>query len=197
VIVDRRLFNREKLAGYYSEFSYLSSKLLVDVIPVRIASGLLLAAIAYWISALRREYFVFMRFLVATSLVQTTSVAVSFCLSAGFKNFGEANLVGAVFFIFCIIFGGYFVNGNSDSASFKYVSFLFYGYEALMVNEFDGLSLSITAAGYTVNGIKGSVILGELGLNRNNFGQDIGILFVWLCGFLLCTLLLLKYRRFH
>jgi ATP-binding cassette subfamily G (WHITE) protein 2 len=197
VMSERKLFIRERLAGYYSELSYLTSKILTDVLPIRMASGLLLVSVAYWISDLNHDYFVFIKFLIAVSLTQMVSIMICLFFSAAFKNYSEANLVAAVFFIFSIIFGGYFVNGKSTSTFFKYVSFLFYGFEALFVNEMADISITIGAAGYSVSGIKGYIITDAFGLGRfiPVYPRDIGILVIWVMFFFLATLIALKTRQ--
>eukprot|EP00475_Leptophrys_vorax_P020517 TRINITY_DN2808_c0_g1_i4.p1 TRINITY_DN2808_c0_g1~~TRINITY_DN2808_c0_g1_i4.p1 ORF type:complete len:313 (-),score=82.11 TRINITY_DN2808_c0_g1_i4:15-953(-) len=197
LISERKLFIRERLAGYYSEFSYLSSKILVDVIPIRLASGLMLGTICFWISGLNHTYFVFVKFLIALSMTQMASIMICLFFSSAFKNFSEANLVAAVFFIFSIVFGGYFVNGKSASTFFKYISFLFYGFETLMVNEFKDIVITIGAAGYSVSGIKGSLITDEFGLGRfeNVYVRDLFILLAWIVFFFGATIYMLKKRH--
>jgi ATP-binding cassette subfamily G (WHITE) protein 2 len=196
VISERKLFVRERLAGYYSEVSYLSSKVVADIVPIRLASGLLLATICYWISGLNHDYYVFVKFLIALGMTQLTSIFICLFFSSAFKNFSEANLVAAVFFIFSIVFGGYFVNGKSGSTFFKYISFLFYGFETLMVNEFKDITLTIGAAGYSVSGIAGPAITDEFGLGRfeNVYIRDLFILLAWIVFFFGATVYMLKKR---
>ena len=58
----------------------------------------------------------------------------------------------------------------------RYLSFIYYAFEVIMVNEFSGLTLLFNADGFAGLIISGSAILDNYNLNEADIGADIAIL---------------------
>jgi ABC-type multidrug transport system permease subunit len=194
VISERVLFVRERSAGFYKASSYLFSKIIVDMIPVRIIPLLTLGSIMYFMTGLQQVYFNFCRFLLTLALTQFTATSITLFISASCRDFGQANLIGSVLFIFFIIFGGVLVNGNSDSSVLRYLSFVFYAFEALMANEFKGIPLTLRTSLGEIP-ITGDVVLGVFALDANNLPRDLLVLTAFGIVALILAYISLKTRK--
>ena len=74
-----------------------------------------------------------------------------------------------LYVIFCLIFGGLFLNSdvsNNPLSGLRYISIVFYPFQATMNNEFLGLVLSFHPKGYPATTIPGSVILSNYALSN-------------------------------
>jgi ABC-type multidrug transport system permease subunit len=93
-----------------------------------------------------------------------------------------ANAIAPLLLIFFLIFGGFYINNDSIPVYFiwmKYWSFIRYGYEALVVNEFDG----VTFTGPMNSVLPGSQIIAQFGMD-----VDMKVVKMWFCIGVVCSL---------
>jgi len=107
---ERLLFMRERAKGYYSPIAYYASKVIFDIVPLRLIPPLLMGAIVYPMTGLipaAAEFWKFILFIVLFNLA-----AATVCLFIGIvvKNPGVANLVGVLVMLFSLLFGGFLLN---------------------------------------------------------------------------------------
>jgi len=107
---ERLLFTRERAKGYYYPISYYISKVIFDIVPLRLIPPILMGAIVYPMTGLlpqAAEFWKFMLFIVLFNLA-----AATVCLTIGVivKNQGVANLVGVLYMLFSLLFGGFLLN---------------------------------------------------------------------------------------
>lgn len=107
---ERLLFVRERAKGYYSPIAYYLSKVIFDVVPLRLIPPLIMGCIIYPMTGLVpawAEFFIFMMFIVLFNLA-----AAMICLFLGIcvKNQGVANLLGVLVMLFSLLFGGFLLN---------------------------------------------------------------------------------------
>jgi len=107
---ERLLFVRERAKGYYHPIAYYLSKVIFDIVPLRLIPPVIMGAIVYPMTGLiaaADEFWKFMLFLVLFNFA-----AATVCLFIGVvvKNPGVANLVGVLFMLFSLLFGGFLLN---------------------------------------------------------------------------------------
>ncbi|GAA5807746.1 hypothetical protein MFLAVUS_001122 [Mucor flavus] len=172
---ERILFARERANGYYSPTTYFLSKILFDIIPLRVVPPLMMALISYSMVGLVEEPIVFLKFLLVLVLFNLT--AASLCLAIGIivKNISLANLIACMAILFSMLFAGLLLNKDSMSPYFswlKYLSFFNYGLEAMLVNELLYLQLVEERFGLKID-VPGATILSTFGFNAKNYWPDV------------------------
>ncbi|ELR25358.1 ABC2 type transporter superfamily protein [Acanthamoeba castellanii str. Neff] len=149
------VFHRERASGMYVALSYFVSKVIVafSFIAVLVAIE---CTIVYWMVGLRRDmwhYFAF--FVLVITLAAWSAEALIFAIS-GLTRTVQVAQVGFAFTLgVFFIFAGFVINTNSIPSYYapaKYASFIKYGFEALVYNEF---------VGRVVNGVPGEVIIAQ------------------------------------
>ncbi len=173
------MFVKESCALFYSAGPFLVSKILVDIFPLRIVPPLLFGCITYWMIGLQSDPFHFVTFLVIVVLVNVTAVSACFAISTFSGSEAKASLLAVVFFVFCMLFGGLFINFHAPGAIIGYIkplrflSFFHYGYCALMINEFKNLNLLFDPIGGNTAEVNGQTFLNNLSLDTDSFGTDV------------------------
>ena len=107
---ERLLFTRERAKGYYRPLAYYAAKVAFDILPLRLVPPVLMGAIVYPMTGLiasAPEFWKFMLFILLFNLA-----AATVCLTIGIvvRNQGVANLVGVLFMLFSLLFGGFLLN---------------------------------------------------------------------------------------
>lgn len=107
---ERLLFVRERAKGYYKPIAYYLSKVMFDIVPLRLIPPIIMGCIVYPMTGLVASwpyFFTFMLFLVLFNLA-----AAMICLFIGVvvKNGGVANLLGVLVMLFSLLFGGFLLN---------------------------------------------------------------------------------------
>ncbi|KAF8972288.1 hypothetical protein BDZ97DRAFT_1784054 [Flammula alnicola] len=135
---ERILFMRERSNGYYSSFTYFSSKIMFDILPLRLVPPLIFGGIVYGLVGLVPTVTAFWKFLLTLVLFNLTTASVVLWLSIAFASVSVASLVGTLIMLFNLLFTGLLINRNSVSPAFRWlhtISFFHAAFEALAVNE--------------------------------------------------------------
>lgn len=172
---ERLLFVRERANGYYSPITYFASKVIFDIIPLRVIPPILLGAIIYPMTGLVPEaghFFIFMLVLVLFNLA-----AAAICLFIGIvcKDGSVANLIGSLVMLFSLLFAGLLLNHNAIPPAavwLQWLSIFHYGFEALIVNEVTHLTLVDKKYGLDIT-VPGAAILSSFGFNNGAMWMDI------------------------
>eukprot|EP00457_Paulinella_chromatophora_P001017 gb/GEZN01001019.1/.p1 GENE.gb/GEZN01001019.1/~~gb/GEZN01001019.1/.p1 ORF type:complete len:980 (-),score=112.86 gb/GEZN01001019.1/:442-3381(-) len=187
-ITQREVFKKEHADGYYSIFSYFMSQVLGDLICLRLFPPLVFGLVTYFMIGFQLAWDKFLIFLGLLVLSHLTATSWCLFISVVSRNQSQASLIAVIFFIYCIMFQGLLVNTSNSDNNFlrvRYASFAMYAYEALMINEFEGLKLVFNPVGYPEIGITGETILTNYGISVDNLAFDSGMLFMFFCAFLL------------
>ncbi|KAI8331168.1 ABC transporter [Chlamydoabsidia padenii] len=190
---ERILFVRERANGYYSPATYFLSKVLFDIIPLRVVPPLMMGLISYYMVGLVEGVPEFFKFLLVLVLFNLTAAACCLAIGVVFKNLSMANLLSCMVMLFSMLFAGLLLNKESMSPYFgwlKYLSFFNYALEALLVNEMLYLQLVEERYGLNID-VPGATILSTFGFNAKNYWPDvirlasmflffIGFAFIWL-----------------
>ncbi|TPX43569.1 hypothetical protein SeMB42_g01127 [Synchytrium endobioticum] len=180
---ERLIFMRERANGYYSPITYFSSKILFDLIPLRVVPPILLGLIVYQMAGLRAdspEYV--LKFLLTLVAFNATAAAACLAISIIVPDLASASLVATVVILFEMLFGGLLLNKPSIPVYLGWLNTFSYfncALEALVVNEVNGLKLFDDKFGLMID-VPGAIILKEFGFDSQGFWPDIqrlGIIF--------------------
>jgi len=141
---ERVIFIHEKASGYYYTSAYFASKLLCDMIPVRVIPTIIFATVVYFMVGFQRQADKYFWFVFVCVLQSVVAASVCFCFSAKFSILAIANLCTTMWYVFMMIFSGLLVSINSwpdYSRWLGYISFCKYSYELLLEDQFTGLVL--------------------------------------------------------
>ncbi|KIY72460.1 hypothetical protein CYLTODRAFT_486300 [Cylindrobasidium torrendii FP15055 ss-10] len=168
---ERVLFMRERSNGYYSSFTYFSSKVLFDVLPLRVVPPLMFGGIVYGLVGLVPTVAGFWKFLLVLVLYNVTTASAVLLLSIGFSNTSVASLVGTLLMLFNLLFGGLLISREHFVPGLKFLyllSFFHAAFEALAVNELRYLSLKEVKYGVELD-VPAATILSVFGLKADAF----------------------------
>ncbi|KAB5594904.1 ATP-dependent permease [Ceratobasidium theobromae] len=163
---ERLLFMRERSNGYYSTFTYFSSKVLFDILPLRVVPPLVFGGLVYGLVGLVPELATFWKFMLTLVLFNLTTASVVMLISVVFAQTSVASLVGTLVMLFNLLFTGLLINRDSIPQALEwlyYVSFFHAGFEALAVNELKYLTLRQNKFGVQLD-VPAATILSTFGL---------------------------------
>ena len=191
---ERLLFTRERANGYYSPITYFASKVLFDILPLRILPPVLMGAIIYPMTGLVPDLEHFLVFILV--LVLFNLAASGICLFIGIlcKDGGVANLIGSLVMLFSLLFAGLLLNHDKIPPAavwLQYLSIFHYAFEALIVNEVRYLTLVDHKYGLDIT-VPGSAILSSFGFNNIALWKD-----VFSLGVFAITFIILAYGAMH
>lgn len=107
---ERLLFVRERAKGYYSPLAYYASKVVFDIVPLRLIPPVIMAVIVYPMTGLLPTAAEFWKFMLFVILFNLAAATVCLCIGIVIKNQGVANLVGVLVMLFSLLFGGFLLN---------------------------------------------------------------------------------------
>ncbi|KAF8577787.1 hypothetical protein K439DRAFT_1655013 [Ramaria rubella] len=168
---ERILFMRERANGYYSSFTYFSSKILFDIIPLRLVPPLVFGSIIYGLVGLVPTVSAFWKFLLTLVLFNLTTASVVLLISVAFSSTGVASLVGTLIMLYNLLFTGLLINRETVGPVLSWlhtISFFHAGFEALAVNELRYLQLKETKYGVEID-VPAATILSLFGLRAQSF----------------------------
>lgn len=186
---ERILFVRERANGYYSPFTYFASKVLFDIIPLRVVPPVLLGIIVYQMVGLSAELASLGKFLLVLVLFNLTAAAVCLFIGVACKDVGVASLMSSLVMLFAMLFGGLLLNKDSLPRGMQWLkdlSFFHSAFEAMMVNEMVNLQLTENKYGLVID-VPGAIILSSFGLDAAAFWPDVWKLSATFCIFILAS----------
>ncbi|OQO08533.1 hypothetical protein B0A48_06403 [Cryoendolithus antarcticus] len=191
---ERLLFVRERAKGYYNPLAYYLSKVVFDIVPLRLIPPIIMGCIVYPMTGLvpsAAEFFKFTLFLVLFNLAAAMVILfIGICV----RNQGVANLLAVLVMLFSLLFGGFLLNSETVPTGFgwlKELSIFHYGFEGLIVNEVRYLSLTEHKYGLDIE-VPGATILSTFGFDVLALWEDAINLSIF-CG----AFLVLGYAALH
>ena len=209
---ERLLFVRERANGYYNPITYFASKVVFDLVPLRLIPPIIMGVIIYPMVGLKPEWGSFFKFMLVLVLFNLAAAAICLFIGIVFKDGGVANLVGSLTMLFSLLFAGLLLNADaipkgakwlqsvcvpipiplSISSSFCPVltccnlqlSIFHYGFEALIVNEAAYLTLIDRKYGLDIE-VPGASILSAFGFDNLALWRDVIGLGVFSAGFII------------
>ncbi|KAF8754392.1 ABC-2 type transporter [Rhizoctonia solani] len=193
---ERLLFMRERSNGYYSTFTYFSSKVLFDIVPLRVVPPMVFGGLVYGLVGLVPELTTFWKFILTLVLFNLTTASVVMLISVVFSQTSVASLVGTLVMLFNLLFTGLLINRDSVPRALEwlyYVSFFHAGFEALAVNELKYLTLRQNKFGVQLD-VPAATILSTFGLRAQSFWwPNISLLAIMFATFLTLSFLWLHF----
>lgn len=168
---ERALFVRERSNGYYSPLTYFTSKLLFDMLPLRVVPPFLFGGCVYFLVGLVPGVAEFWKFVLTLVLFSLCASSAVFLISIAIEDTGVANLVGSLTMLFSLLFAGLLINRDRIPAYLRWLqhlSFFHAAYEALIVNELRNLSLKEHKYGIDIE-VPAASIISSFGFNSQAF----------------------------
>ena len=190
------IFLREHRSGLYSSYSYYLSRTFAEL-PFQILWPFLFVTIVYWMIGLNDNGGRYIEFTLAIILTANAAMSLGYVIATGAPTIQVALAIGAPVLLPFMLFGGLFINVNSIPDYFywlSYISFFKYGFELSSVIVWDGVAVINCDAGENCTVDDGAQVLNQYGMDPNNAGQDVGILFAILIGFRIIAYLFLLRR---
>lgn len=140
--LERSVVTRERAANTYRTSSYFLSKTITDI-PKTLFFNSLFSVILYWMVGFRAAAGAFFFFILVIFLVSFTAESLALAVSIMTGDAQAAAALIPVFIIMSLLFGGFFISSSELDdwlGWIKYLSFIFYGFNALLLNEYGTLS---------------------------------------------------------
>lgn len=193
--MERIIFIKERSNNYYSPLAYYSSKILSDVLPLRVIPPVILGLVVYPLVGLNMANNAFFRFI---GLLVLFNLGISLeILSIGilFEDLSNSIIFSILVLLGSLLFSGLFINTKEiTSIAFKYLknfSLFYYAYEALLINEVKSLMLREKKYGLNIE-VPGATILSTFGFVVQHLGLDIKVLGIFNIVFLVAGYVALK-----
>ncbi|KAK4058044.1 hypothetical protein OIO90_000783 [Microbotryomycetes sp. JL221] len=184
----KTLYLRERANALYAPLPWLASRVLFDIIPLRIIPTIIVSCIVYWMVGLTASAAAFFKFLLILVLFNIATVLWNLLLAANIEA-GIAILISAVLNLFQMAYAGFFVNLSSIPAVLRWLQWiapLKYCLEALTVNEVaSGLMIQDVLQGVKVE-VSAALIMDVLfGFEPSAYYRDVLVMMAFIIGFAL------------
>ncbi|EFA80546.1 ABC transporter G family protein [Heterostelium album PN500] len=193
---DRIIFIRERANGYYRTSSYFLAKVLTDLIPMRIIPPIILGSICYYMIGFRPGFDHFLYFLIALVLTSSTASAMCMAISTISPSFGTANMISILLLFVFLLFDGFLLARQSVPKYLQFLiwcSFMSYGLEIPVVNEFNGLWVFYNPPNTQGTYADGLEFLESIGADPNRLFLDMYVLVGMIGGYLTLAYIFLRY----
>lgn len=183
---ERIIFIRERANNYYHPLSYYLSKIICDVIPLRVLPPVILISIMYPLVGLSMENNAFLKTILVLVLFNLAVAIEVLIIGILIREPGTATMVAVLILLLSLLFAGLFINSEDLIALVSWlqkISSFHYAYEALTINEIKDLILKEKKYGLSIE-VPGAVILSSFGFNVGAFWKDVSFLGGWILTFL-------------
>lgn len=192
---ERIIFIRERANNYYHPFSYYVSKIICDVLPLRVIPPVIFISIAYPMIGLTMENNGFLKTVLIMILFNFAVSVEMLIVGILVKDPGTSTMMGVLVLLLSLLFAGLFINSKELQVQIKWlewISVFHYAYEALSINEVKDLILKEKKYGLSIE-VPGAVILSSFGFDVSAFWKDVNLLAVLASLFLVVGYVFLHY----
>ncbi|CAF0981444.1 unnamed protein product [Rotaria sordida] len=147
LIKERALFIHEYASGYYRVSIFFLSKLVFDLIPMRIIPSFIFSIITYPMNGFQRSIVRFLIFLVTIFVSSVFGSAMCFFIAACIPVFAVALSVTILIFSIMMVVSGFLVDLDSIFSFLrwiKWISAFHYSGNLLTINEFRNLTFCLS-----------------------------------------------------
>lgn len=187
VVEIRPLFLRERSGNFYSAQAWLLSRVIFDIVPLRLIPTIVMGVMIYFMVGLALSAARFFKFLLLLVLYSLAMVLYNFLLGALFTHHSLAILLSSLWTLFNMTFAGFFVNTGKIPAVLgwlHYLAPLHYALEGIVVNEVNsGLHITDTFSGIVIDVSAGMIMETLFGFNLGAYYRDVLVEFAFLAGF--------------
>ncbi|KAJ3315120.1 hypothetical protein HDV04_004261 [Boothiomyces sp. JEL0838] len=193
---DKLLFVRERSNGFYGPFPYFLSKVLFDILPLRILPGFIMGTISFYLIGFSSDPIVYCKYIII--MVIFSANCGLYCLMIGciISDVSTSTLAASISLLFQMLFAGILVNQVSIPAYLgwlQYLSFFKYAYEACVADISATLNLSDQISGVKFV-VPASSVLSKFGLDVNAYNRDMAVTVGLFFGFLSIIWILVKFN---
>ncbi|CAF1082652.1 unnamed protein product [Rotaria sp. Silwood1] len=196
------IFYKEHDDAVYRVTPYYFAKFITEL-PLIALTTLIQVTLTYWMSNLyasAKRFFIFVGIIILTSFA---SVGLGSVISVISDTPEQAQALQIPILLPLMVFGGFFLNNDSGQkwlTWIKYISWFYYGNEALIVSQWadvnnlpcEGLAPELPCYH------NGDKILQLVNFDKAHFGRDIGLIIVlWFALCVLSFFILLHKSKFH
>ena len=166
-VQEKLIVNRERRGGSYSVFPYFFSKLVAEA-PLSAFFPCFAGTIMYLLCGLNKTPGRLFNFLSILTIESFASSSLGMLVGSFASSVDSAIAIAPAVMVVFIVFGGLYVVNTPKWLSFvPKVSLIRWAYEALCVNEFDGLELVPEAKFGPKSVSKGSEVLDSMGMGSS------------------------------
>ncbi|KAJ3324474.1 hypothetical protein HDV06_006885 [Boothiomyces sp. JEL0866] len=193
---DKLLFVRERSNGFYGPFPYFLSKVLFDILPLRILPGFIMGTISFYLIGFSTDPIVYCKYIII--MVIFSANCGLYCLMIGciINDVSTSTLAASISLLFQMLFAGILVNQVSIPPYLgwlQYLSFFKYAYEACVADISATLNLSDQISGVKFV-VPASSVLSKFGLDVNAYNRDMAVTVGLFFGFLSIIWILVKFN---
>ncbi|EEH20574.2 hypothetical protein PABG_02805 [Paracoccidioides brasiliensis Pb03] len=172
---ERLLFVRERANGYYAPITYFASKVVFDIVPLRLIPPILMGVIVYPMVGLIPAWPEFLKFVLILILFNLAAACICLTIGIIFKDGSVASLIGSLVMLFSLLFAGLLLNHDAIPKAalwLQTLSIFHYGFEGLIVNEVTYLTLIDHKYGLDIE-VPGASILSAFGFDTLALWRDV------------------------
>lgn len=185
--LERSVVTRERASNMYRTSAYFISKTVTDMAKT-FFFNMLFSLLVYWMVGLRRDAVSFFRFTLVLFCLSTFAESLSLAVSVLTGDPQASASLVPVFVVLCVLFGGFFIQSSQLPywiGWFRYVSFIYYGFNALANIQFPQDSTDIAVMR----------IREQSDLNNFSYGESIGVMIGLILVIKILGYLFLKFLR--
>ncbi|KNC77312.1 hypothetical protein SARC_10225, partial [Sphaeroforma arctica JP610] len=147
---EKVVFYREFRSGFYKTLPYFVTKTGVEF-PMILVTQFIGANISYWLIGFQVEALKFFIYYITTALMGLCGAALGILAMCWLPNLQAASAILPLLMTAFMLFSGFYLNTDSTPVYFiwiQYLSPVYYGFQSVVVNEFEGLVFDCTGATY-------------------------------------------------
>lgn len=189
---EKAVLNKDRASGAYRLSAYYFAKTMVET-PADMLYPLAFSISAYWLTGMNENFVRFVIFTLILILIVIVSQSIGLALSAAVLDVRKAQVIAAVIVLGSMLIGGYYVDPENLPRFIKplrYLSYIKYGFEALVRNDVLGQTYSCVANGqthtvYSNNGkecpVTGRDVLRGAQIDDGlSIAGNVGVLILWI-----------------
>lgn len=198
-VSERAIFISERANRYYGPWAYYFSKILFDVIPLRVIPPILFGSISYFMIGLRYDgnIYYFLDYILILVLFNVACGGVTLTIGIISPNVALGNMITLLLLFYFMLFGGFLLNNDNIPwylAPLRFTSPFQYALEAMLSNELTGQVIDVEVKHVGgVTKLPGDIVLTNFGFDVAHYGFDMGMLAGWSIIFLVIPGILLYY----
>ncbi len=174
---EKVLFVRERSNGFYGPIPFFISKVVWDIVPLRIIPTFTMCSIAFYLIGYSTSLATYFRYITVMTVFGVNCAL--FCLLIGclIDDFSTATLICAISMLFQMLFAGILVNQVAITGFLRWIQYLSmfkWAYEAAAANDASGIRLQTSLNGLQVS-IPATTILQQFGIDVTAYSKDLAV----------------------
>lgn len=166
--VDRAILLRERSGATYRVLPSFSAK-FISLLPLSMLFLIIFATPLYFITGLTMPFDRFLVFVLMLAALRYAAIGLGLCVASISPTVQISEIIGPLVIVIFLIFGGNLANSNTITWILRwiqYISIVFYSYQALAQNEFNGNYYGVQNDSKTI--VPGEYYLNLYGLDNVN-----------------------------